>query len=105
MNKYGNAVSVASRRTLMAAMTMMLAVPTIAEARPSTKSYTCSGLKGFIASRGAVVMDTKNRRVYDRLIASRRFCTFDKKPERIDVPTRTGQCQVLHCIEKEFEDP
>lgn len=74
-------------------------LPQAAEARPSTKSYTCSGLKSFIKSRGAVVMNTKNRFVYRRFVASTRFCPVYERATRFTVPTRSGSCRVLVCEE------
>ena len=78
------------------------AVPvTSADARPSTRSYTCEGLKDLIWSRGAIVMNHKNSSLYRRFVASRAYC---RRPynttKRFKVPTKTGACYLKICYER-----
>ncbi|MEP1205943.1 MAG: hypothetical protein ABJM29_04815 [Rhizobiaceae bacterium] len=72
-----------------------------AEARPSTKSYTCSGLKSLIRDHGSIVMNHKNRSLYQKFVHSRRYC---RRPynttKRFRVPTKTGACYVRICYER-----
>lgn len=68
-----------------------------ADARPSTKQFSCQGLKQFIDQRGAVVMDTKNNRVYKRLVKNRSFCELVQSTGRFTVPTTSGTCRVKIC--------
>ena len=75
-----------------------------ANARPSTKSFTCSGLKNFIDRNGAVVMNTKNNRVFDRLVANNFYCLRGTYRERVVVPTKNGRCRVLRCGQRRFFD-
>lgn len=70
-----------------------------ADARPSTQRFGCLGLHDFIDDAGAVVMNTKNRNVYDRLVANRSYCEREKRLTRITVPTRDGYCRVFICRE------
>ncbi len=87
-----------------AALAFALLSTTGADARPSTKSYSCQGVKQLISQRGAVVMDTKNRSVYRRFVSSRRQCQLTEKTERFTVPTSTGRCRLLVCKDINFED-
>ncbi len=70
-----------------------------ADARPSTQRFGCLGLNDFIDDAGAVVMNTKSRYVYKRLVADRSFCEREKRIVRISVPTRDGRCRVFTCRE------
>ncbi len=72
---------------------------TTADARPSTQRFGCLGLHDFIDNTGAVVMNTKNRNVYNRLVANRSYCEREKRLIRITVPTRDGSCRVFTCRE------
>ena len=85
-----------------AAAVVNFAVPvTSADARPSTRSYTCEGLKDLIWSRGAIVMNHKNSSLYQRFVASRNYC---RRPynttKRFRVPTKTGACYLKVCYER-----
>ena len=68
-----------------------------AEARPSTRSYTCSALKQFVRQRGAVVMNHKSSSLYRRFVHSRRYCDYDETVRPFSVPTKTGQCRLYIC--------
>lgn len=73
------------------------AFTTSAEARPSTKSFTCEGAKRFIRNNGgAVVMNTTSPRVYRRFVAYGNQCGFGYA-RRYSVPTKSGSCQLLYC--------
>ncbi len=74
-------------------------IVTSAEARPSTQRYSCPGLHDTVDRFGAIVMNTKNRRVYNRLVADRSYCEREKRLVRITVPTRDGGCRVFTCRE------
>lgn len=78
-----------------ALLSLTLVQPT--EARPSTQQFSCPGLKQFINQRGAVVMDTKNNRVYKRLVKNRSFCELVQSTGRFTVPTQSGNCRVKIC--------
>lgn len=62
-----------------------------ADARPSTKSFTCEGLRNFIASRGAVVMNTKNSNVYRDLFLADSIAVLVKLPFPITLRLRTAR--------------
>ena len=74
-------------------------IVTDAEARPSTKSFTCRGVQDYVQRRGAVVMNTKNSRVYKRFVANRSYCSAFEITETRTVPTRTGGCYLRICWE------
>ncbi len=78
-------------------LTANLATTKSAEARPSTQQFTCPALKQFINQRGAVVMDTKNNRVYKRFVKNRSFCELVQGTARFTVPTQSGTCRVKIC--------
>ncbi|MEL6505754.1 MAG: hypothetical protein AAFO61_13385 [Pseudomonadota bacterium] len=72
-----------------------------AQARPSTKNFTCEGARQFIRQRGAVVMNHKSPRLYRRFVDNRNQC-FDRtdRLERFFVPTRSGQCALRICSQR-----
>lgn len=75
-------------------------VANIAEARPSTTSYICTGLKNFIRSHGAIVMNHKNASVYQRFVANRSYCSLGRGyVKRYWVPTRSGTCALKVCTD------
>ena len=71
-----------------------------AEARPSTRSYTCEGARAFVASKGAVVMNTKNANVYRRFVRGYAQCRRDEVVEPFAVPVRGGRCTLRICRPK-----
>ena len=73
-----------------------------AEARPSTKSYTCQGLKELIAKRGAVILATKTQRTYNRFVANPGSCPRTSYfLKRVRVPTKSGQCSLRVCSDED----
>ncbi|WP_156798356.1 hypothetical protein [Ahrensia sp. R2A130] len=68
-----------------------------AEARQSTKSFTCDGVRSLINRRGGVVLNTKNSNVYQRLVRNYKFCPSPLYARRTTVPTKTGPCRVRYC--------
>ncbi len=77
--------------------------PTEAEARPSTRSYSCEGVRDYIYHRGSVVMNTRNRRVYRRFVADRTFCTTGEVLKKYFAPTRSGHsCSLRICIDYNY---
>ncbi len=85
--------------TLTATVVSSSLLPTIADARPSTRSYSCEGVRDYIYHRGAIVMNTKNRSVYRRFVADRSFCQPRESLKRYYAPTRDGQCSLHICRE------
>jgi len=89
---------------LIAALSItFVAVSTVAsDARPSTRSYTCSGVKNFISQRGAVVMNHKSSSLYQRFVSRRSFCDRGETTKRFSVPTKSGKCSLKICAEPIF---
>ena len=74
-----------------------------AEARPSTKSYTCQGVQNLVNRRGAIVMNHKSRNLYQRFVRNVRYCRHPyNSTKRFRVPTKTGSCYLRICYEREF---
>lgn len=92
-----------SKTLLLASATILIAsfsVLAVAEARPSTKSYTCNGVKNFIADRGAVVMNHKASHLYRRFVANRGFCKSTSRfLKAFSVPTKSGRCTLRICVD------
>jgi hypothetical protein len=90
-----------SGRTLKTTATIvsLLVCTTAAEARLSTKNYTCSDVKDLIFQQGAIVLNTKNNSVYRRFVADRSFCGKGKVIKRINVPTKSDRCRLNYCVE------
>lgn len=76
---------------------VLVSIPTSADARPNTRSYTCEGLKDLIYDRGAVVMNWKGNSVFERFVDNRSFCKLDETLRYRSVPTRTGKCRLRYC--------
>ena len=101
-------VSTLSGLVVVVALPMMISA---ADARPSTKSYTCSGVKAFVRSKGAVVMNHKSSSLYRRFVASRSYCIDRGANTRaFSVPTKSGSCTLRICdpIQRKifgFDDP
>ncbi len=90
-------------KSLLVAVTVTAAVPVIAEARPSTQSYTCEGVKSLIRQRGAIVMSHKARHLYRRFVDSRYDCdTRSARTKPFSVPTKSGRCRLKICIDDRF---
>ena len=74
-----------------------------ADARPSTRAYTCEGVWNLINRRGAIVMDTKNSNVYRRFVKNRSYCPSDMVLFQYLAPTRDGRCQLYICRSPETD--
>ena len=74
-----------------------------ADARPSTKSFTCDDVQDYVEDRGAVVMNTKNRSIYRRFVANSSYCRFSEITKIYVAPTRSGSCYMRICVSK-FRD-
>ncbi len=69
----------------------------LAQPRPTTETLTCSQAQSFVASRGAVLMNS-GPTTYDRFVASRAFCTGNDIAEPAYVRTRDNpQCALYAC--------
>jgi len=72
---------------------------TSAEARQSTRNFTCNAVRDLVDRRGSAVLNTKNARVYKRFVRDRTFCALVEGTRRISVPTRDGGCSLRICYE------
>lgn len=89
-------ISTAIALSAMAFSPVLLSQP--AEARPSTKSFTCEGVKDFVRRNRAVVMNHKAPHLYRRFVSSRQQCyNHDDRLARFTVPTRSGRCSLRIC--------
>lgn len=70
-----------------------------ANARPSTQSYTCEGVRAFIDQRGTVVMNTKNASIYRKFYSPNYQCPFSTVHTAHRVPTKSGTCTLYICRE------
>ena len=74
---------------------------TSADARLSTKNFTCSDVKDLVFQQGAIVLNTKSSSVFRRFVADRSFCQRDQIARRISVPSKSERCRLLHCAPRE----
>ncbi|MEO1102867.1 MAG: hypothetical protein AAFW98_03905 [Pseudomonadota bacterium] len=80
-----------------ACMAALVALSTVAQARPDTRTYTCAGVQDFIDGRGAVTMSTGDR-TFARFVASTRNCQIQQRARAAYVPTTDNpQCRVQTC--------
>ncbi|MEM1040173.1 MAG: hypothetical protein AAGI12_11980 [Pseudomonadota bacterium] len=87
----------ASVASVAGAMAFTMLATTLAEARPSTRNFTCDGVRDFVADRGAVVMNHKSSRLYRRFVSGFGLCSFDERRAPFTVPTRDGACRLYVC--------
>ena len=73
-------------------------IVTIADARPSTKSYTCEGVKKLVQKKGSIVLNTKNSSVYSKFVASASHCTREQIAKLRTVPVKSGTCRLRTCV-------
>ncbi|MEL6947870.1 MAG: hypothetical protein AAFO73_09590 [Pseudomonadota bacterium] len=91
------------KAAVVAATVILTAVGTVvADARPSTRGFTCGGLLDFVDARGAVVMNHRSSSLYQRFVSSRSYCELDEITQRFSVPTRSGRC-VLRICKSQFK--
>jgi len=74
-----------------------------ADARPSTRSYTCSGAKNLVKSRGKIVMNHKSSSLYRLFVANRSYCARDETTKIFVVPTKSGSCRLKICSQLDLE--
>ena len=74
-----------------------IATVSTAEARQSTKSFSCNGLRALIDRRGAVVLNTTSRYVYNSIVRNFQMCPTRTFAVKNSVPTTTGSCRVTYC--------
>ncbi|MBN4066356.1 hypothetical protein JYT43_00860 [Ahrensia sp. AH-315-G08] len=92
-----------TKSILLATATILVAsitTLTTANARPSTQTYTCEGVKNYIYNRGAVVMNHKASHLYRRFVANSSYCKSGYphlKP--FSVPTKSGRCSLRICTD------
>ncbi|MEO0547126.1 MAG: hypothetical protein AAF035_09265 [Pseudomonadota bacterium] len=82
---------------IASAVAFTMLATTLAEARPSTRNFTCDGVRDFVADRGAVVMNHKSSSLYRRFVSGFGFCSFDERRAPFTVPTRDGACRLYIC--------
>lgn len=71
------------------------------QARPSTRSYTCSQLIDLVMQRGAIVMNHKSSQLYQRFVHSYIYCRFGGDSTRnYQVPAKDGTCTLKVCYKQ-----
>ena len=83
------------------ALSACLVFVNTANARDTTRAYTCEGVKALVKQRGSIVLDTKNNRVYERFVASRKQCTLSQVTISHRVPTKSGTCLLNICVDRQ----
>ena len=91
----------AAAALLLTASSFIPLKQTAAEARPSTKSFTCAGARRFVRERGAVVMNHKAPHLYQRFVANSSYCDYEERARPFRVPTKSGSCTLKTC---QFEE-
>ncbi len=92
------------RYVAFASMLIGLPQPSMAQARPDTRTMSCTQVHDLVATRGRVLMTT-GRHTYDRIVAGTRFCSFPEIALPLTVDTRNGErCLVRVCRTNPYED-
>ncbi|CAM2800653.1 hypothetical protein ACLBXJ_01825 [Methylobacterium mesophilicum] len=65
----------------------VLAIPAVAQARPSSTTMTCQQIVRLVQTRGALVLGTGGQ-TYDRFVRDRSFCESTEVARRAFRPTR-----------------
>lgn len=75
-----------------------------AQGRPDSLGMSCASARGLVSSRGAIVLGS-GPNLYDRYVASQRFCLPDEITKPSWVPTRdTRQCFIGYRCERVDDD-
>ncbi|MCO5730669.1 hypothetical protein [Rhizobium sp. SSA_523] len=97
------------RQTLIALLSVLslclaCAGPAEAISRYNSRSMSCEAVQSTLAREGAAVLRYPGRSgatLYDRYVASNRFCTIDDVADETTIPTRDREdCPVLHCVKR-----
>lgn len=93
---------------------LAIAVLTVSQAhaisRVNTTTKSCQAIQDQVSREGAVILRYPAKRtpgmtLYDRYVASARYCSFDEVTERTYVPARdAASCPVLKCVRPDPED-
>jgi hypothetical protein len=91
--------------TLAALATASLSVDVAqAQGRPDSLRMSCASARGLVSNRGAVVLGS-GPNIYDRYVASARFCLPDEVTKPAWVPTGdTRQCFIGYRCERVDDD-
>ena len=96
---------------LVAACLLLPAADAWAISRYDPTRMSCGQVQAAIAGEGAVLLRYRSPRnpsltLYDRYVASPRFCDMGEVRERRTVPSAdTGSCTVYRCKRVDFDDP
>ena len=81
-------------RLPLSLLLLALALPALAQSRPSTPERSCAANRQSVATSGAIVLGTGGF-TYDRFVNDRRFCAHGEFIEPAFVPSRDNpQCFV-----------
>ncbi|MGE6739218.1 hypothetical protein ACQKGC_02955 [Allorhizobium pseudoryzae] len=85
-------------------LSLVLVAPAQAISRYNSTGMTCEAVQSTLAREGAAVLRYPGRTgvtLYDRYVASGRFCTADDFADDATVPTRDrADCPVKHCVKR-----
>jgi hypothetical protein len=86
-----------------AATLASMTVPAAAISRYNTSNMSCNAIRNVLARDHAAILRYPSQHppgmtLYDRYVSSGRYCFPHQIPERATVPSRDGECPVLHCI-------
>jgi hypothetical protein len=80
------------RKLLVSAVVSLMALSSLAHARPSTMAMSCDQAGALVASHGAVVLTT-GRHTFERFVRSPGYCALGEYAETGWAPTRdASQC-------------
>lgn len=71
--------------------------------RYNSPGLSCQRIHGIIASESAAILrypsdHVKGLTLYDRYVRNENYCDSNQIAERVTIPSKTGECPVLHCI-------
>lgn len=92
------------RAALLAALALLLVGPeAVAQSNPSTLQMSCAQVRGLIAARGAIVLNT-GPTTYERFVGGYGYCVLGETPQPAWAPTAdTAQCPVgYRCAPRAF---
>ena len=96
------------RRIALALPLLLAAADASAISRYNIDDMSCARVQEIIRSEGAAILRYRGRSgltLYDRYVASRRYCQGSEITDSVSVPTAdTRSCPVNRCVENEFFD-
>ena len=95
-----------NRALLVVGAILIACTPAHAVKRANSATLSCDQAKALIEREGAVMVHYPSKNVagltlFDRFVANRSYCSVQMTTKSKTVPTATGPCKLLVCVQRE----